>query len=62
VPTWPGQDQFGGPILHSSTYRSAKPFTDQRVLVAGMGNTGAEIALDLAEPGSARVVPVPDPA
>ena len=51
APTWPGMETFGGPILHSSVYRNPAPFADTRVLVVGFGNSGAEIALDLAEAG-----------
>jgi cation diffusion facilitator CzcD-associated flavoprotein CzcO len=50
-PTWPGMEQFGGPVLHSSQYRNPAPFARRRVLVIGYGNSGAEIALDLAEAG-----------
>ena len=50
-PTWPGMETFGGPILHSSAYRNPIPFAGKRVLVVGYGNSGAEIALDLAEAG-----------
>jgi cation diffusion facilitator CzcD-associated flavoprotein CzcO len=51
VPTFANQEQFMGRMLHSCSYRNAIPFNGQRVLVVGMGNTGAEIALDLAEHG-----------
>ena len=51
VPVLPGQDGFAGRVVHSRSYRNARPFAGQRVLVVGMGNTGAEIALDLAEHG-----------
>jgi cation diffusion facilitator CzcD-associated flavoprotein CzcO len=51
VPTIEGQESFAGTIVHSREYRSAAPFAGKRVLVVGMGNTGAEIALDLAEHG-----------
>jgi cation diffusion facilitator CzcD-associated flavoprotein CzcO len=51
APTWPGIHKFGGPVLHSSAYRNPAPFADKRVLVIGYGNSGAEIALDLAEAG-----------
>ncbi|MFN3496592.1 MAG: flavin-containing monooxygenase, partial [Hydrogenophaga sp.] len=51
APELPGQADFGGRILHSRSYRNAAPFAGQRVLVVGMGNTGAEIALDLVEHG-----------
>lgn len=50
-PALPGEEGFGGRVLHSHAYRDATPFAGQRVLVVGMGNTGAEIALDLCEAG-----------
>ena len=51
VPSWPGADTFGGRIVHSADYRSATDFVAERVLVVGAGNSGAEIAADLAENG-----------
>ena len=48
-PAFAGEEVFMGRILHSGDYRNPQPFIGQRVLVVGMGNTGAEIALDLAE-------------
>jgi indole-3-pyruvate monooxygenase len=48
----PDQDRFRGAVIHSRDYRNADPFAGQRVLVVGAGNTGAEIALDLAEHGA----------
>lgn len=50
-PEFAGQSGYGGRLLHSHDYRNARPFAGQRVLVVGMGNTGAEITLDLAEQG-----------
>ena len=50
-PGLPGEEAFTGRVLHSHAYRDAAPFAGQRVLVVGMGNTGAEIALDLCEAG-----------
>ena len=50
-PYWPGMESFGGRIVHSSAYRNSAPFAGKRVLVVGCGNSGAEIALDLAEAG-----------
>ena len=52
VPDWPGRDEYEGEVLHSSRYRNATPFAEQDVLVVGIGNSGAEIALDLAEGGA----------
>jgi len=52
VPVIPGIETFRGKVLHSADYTDAKPFARRAVLVIGMGNTGAEIALDLAEGGA----------
>jgi cation diffusion facilitator CzcD-associated flavoprotein CzcO len=49
TPHWKGQEDFKGEIIHASKYKNAIPFLGKKVLVVGMGNTGAEIALDLAE-------------
>ena len=49
TPRIPGRDAYGGEVMHSRDYRNAARFVGKRVLVVGMGNTGAEIALDLAE-------------
>lgn len=55
LPSWPGRADFGGRIIHASEYRNGEPFRDLDVLVVGVGNTGAEIAVDLAEQGARRI-------
>lgn len=50
-PIWNGMETFGGTITHSIDYKNPDPFRGSSVLVIGMGNTGAEIALDLSEAG-----------
>jgi hypothetical protein len=55
LPDWPGREGFTGELLHASRYREPGPFAGRDVLVVGVGNTGAEIAVDLAEGGAARV-------
>jgi putative flavoprotein involved in K+ transport len=55
VPRWPGREVWTGTLLHSAQYRNAEPFRGQDVLVVGPGNSGAEIATDLAEGGAASV-------
>ncbi|MEU6336278.1 flavin-containing monooxygenase [Streptomyces cellulosae] len=55
VPDWPGRDTYTGELLHASQYRNPKPFAGRDVLVVGVGNTGAEIAVDLVEGGASRV-------
>jgi putative flavoprotein involved in K+ transport len=54
VPDWPGLDGFIGEFLHSSAYRNPAGLRDRDVLVVGVGNSGAEIATDVAEEGAAR--------
>jgi cation diffusion facilitator CzcD-associated flavoprotein CzcO len=61
APTWPGIETFCGSILHSSVYRNPSPFAGKRVLVIGYGNSGAEIALDLAEAGTDVTLSVRSP-
>ena len=53
VPEWPGE--FAGEVVHSSDYRNPVPYVGRRVLVVGSGNSGAEIAVDLAQGGAAEV-------
>jgi len=53
VPRWPGADIFRGELTHSATYRRPAPYAGKRVLVVGAGNSGAEIATDVAENGAA---------
>ncbi|MCQ4207032.1 flavin-containing monooxygenase [Streptomyces longispororuber] len=55
LPDWPGRGTYTGKLLHASEYRNPAPYAGQDVLVVGVGNTGAEIAVDLAEGGAARV-------
>lgn len=49
LPSWPDIEAFRGPLVHSSDYRNPDGFKGKRVLVVGFGNSGGEIALDLAE-------------
>ncbi|WP_210582579.1 NAD(P)/FAD-dependent oxidoreductase [Streptomyces sp. GESEQ-4] len=55
LPDWPGRDSYTGALLHAADYRSAEPYAGRDVLVVGVGNTGAEIAVDLVEGGASRV-------
>jgi cation diffusion facilitator CzcD-associated flavoprotein CzcO len=50
-PVWPGLEAYQGAVVHSSEYRNPKPYAGKRVLVVGFGNSGGEIALDLANAG-----------
>jgi putative flavoprotein involved in K+ transport len=55
VPDWPGRESFGGELLHACEYRDPEPFAGRDVLVVGTGNSGTEIAAQLASGGAGRV-------
>jgi len=48
-PTWKGIESFEGEIVHTKDYRNAKAYKGKKVLVIGIGNTGAELALEMVE-------------
>jgi putative flavoprotein involved in K+ transport len=55
LPDWPGIDDFAAELSHAADYRNAAPYSGRSVLVVGAGNSGSEIAGDLAEGGAAKV-------
>ncbi|MDH6518374.1 putative flavoprotein involved in K+ transport [Streptomyces sp. SAI-135] len=55
LPDWPGREEYKGELLHAGEYRNPAPYAGRDVLVVGVGNTGAEIAVDLVEGGASRV-------
>ncbi|MGW1534585.1 flavin-containing monooxygenase [Streptomyces aureus] len=55
IPDWSGRDGYTGTLLHAGEYRNPAPYAGRDVLVVGVGNTGAEIAVDLVEGGASRV-------
>ncbi len=57
-PQFENEEEYNGQIIHSRDYRTGKDFKGQKVLVVGMGNTGAELALDLQEQGATAFLSV----
>jgi putative flavoprotein involved in K+ transport len=55
APAWPGSEDFTGHLIHASEYHRAADFAGQDVLVVGVGNSGTEIATQLAHGGADRV-------
>jgi putative flavoprotein involved in K+ transport len=53
LPEWSGT--LAGEVVHSAEYRNPAPYVGRRMLVVGAGNSGAEIAVDLADGGAANV-------
>jgi putative flavoprotein involved in K+ transport len=58
MPSWPGSDGYRGRLLHSAEYCSPREFAGASVLVVGIGNSGAEIAGELAAVGERVAVAV----
>ncbi|MFD8210663.1 ArsO family NAD(P)H-dependent flavin-containing monooxygenase [Streptomyces sp. NPDC059695] len=48
IPAVPGRTEFEGAQLHTVEYQRPADFAGQRVVVVGGGNSGAQIAADLA--------------
>lgn len=55
VPEWPGLESFEGELIHAREYRTPAPFAGRDALVVGAGNTGTEIAAQLAQARAGRV-------
>ena len=61
IPTWEGIESFTGKIIHSTKFISGAAYQGKKVLVVGLGNTGAEIALDMVENGVEPIISVRSP-
>ncbi|TDL21218.1 FAD/NAD-binding domain-containing protein [Rickenella mellea] len=46
MPTYPGMDDFGGTMIHSSQYRSGRDNEGKKVVIIGACNSGHDIAQD----------------
>jgi cation diffusion facilitator CzcD-associated flavoprotein CzcO len=57
----PGAGDYRGRLLHSAAYRSPDEFRGRSILVVGLGNSGVEIAAELAGAGAAVAVAVRTP-
>ncbi len=58
TPKLPGEETFGGELLHSHDYRSSALLAGKRVLVVGAGNSGVDIACDAAGAAAAAAISV----
>jgi len=52
LPQFEGQEEYRGRVIHSAEYRRPEPYIGKQVLVVGVGNSGAEIAIELARAGA----------
>ncbi|HYK83566.1 MAG TPA: NAD(P)/FAD-dependent oxidoreductase [Gemmatimonadales bacterium] len=58
IPRFPGQDRFRGPVIHSVAYQRPAPYVGRRVLIVGVGNSGAEIGSEIAAAGGRVTIAV----
>ena len=61
IPMFPGLENFPGDVIHSSSYKSGKSYSGKNVLVIGSGNSGMEIAYDLATHGADTSIVIRSP-
>ncbi|XP_051124591.1 probable indole-3-pyruvate monooxygenase YUCCA10 [Andrographis paniculata] len=61
LPEVEGLSDFRGEVLHSTRYKNGKKFQGKNVLVVGSGNSGMEIAFDLANCGAKTSILVRSP-
>lgn len=59
-PPLPGRRTFGGRVLHVAGYGGPNDFTGAHVLVVGLGDSGKDVALAVAEVGASVTVSVRD--
>ena len=55
VPNWPGRQAYTGRVRRARDYRNPARSPGSMCSSAGVGNSGSEIAADLAEGGARRV-------
>ena len=58
MPSYPGQDLYTGTVLHSASYRSARPWHGKSGIVIGTANTAHDVAQDMVEAGLSSVTMV----
>ncbi|XBI43259.1 hypothetical protein VPH35_108051 [Triticum aestivum] len=61
IPVVPGLKNFPGVAIHSSCYKSGIDYSGKNVLVIGSGNSGMEIAYDLASHGANTSIVIRSP-
>jgi indole-3-pyruvate monooxygenase len=61
IPMVPGLENFQGVAIHSSSYKSGINYRGRNMLVVGSGNSGMEIAYDLASHGANTSIVIRSP-
>ena len=61
IPDYPGENIYRGKQIHSAFYQSPNAFKDQRVLIVGGGNSGAQILAEVSKIAKATWVTLEEP-
>ena len=61
TPDWPGCGLYRGVLRHAADFRAGRDLGGMRVLVVGLGNSGAEIAAELTDHAASVAVSVRTP-
>lgn len=61
IPSWKGIENYQGFLQHSRYYKNGAALKDKNVLLIGMGNTGAELSIDLYEHGAKPYISARNP-
>jgi dimethylaniline monooxygenase (N-oxide forming) len=62
LPPYPGAAGYQGRVVHSSDYRVPDAFTDQDVVIVGIGSSGADIAVEVSSVARHVLLSVRNPA
>ena len=61
IPAYPDNEKYMGKQIHSHAYRSPDIFKNQRVLVVGSGNSGAQILAEVSKHAFTKWVTLQEP-
>lgn len=56
VPSFPGEENFKGNVLHSHSFRHPEPYMGRKVLVLGCRPSGQDISIDVAKYAKSVVI------
>ncbi|XP_060083820.1 flavin-containing monooxygenase 5-like [Ylistrum balloti] len=51
-PEFPGISKFKGKVIHSHDYKTQNEYTEKKVIVIGIGNSGGDVAVELSHVAS----------
>lgn len=58
IPEFPGQQTYSGEVLHSAQYRRPGQIAGKKVLIVGVGESGADLAAEVADHAAETVLSI----